>query len=363
MTKAELFEPMVQAYIEDFEKNNSPGARDETPKWEAVAVFQQHWNLEADDMLAMWKKSIGKAEFINTSYTYPASGIQGLLSDKAHPEYTTLVRSAFQSLFSDDNGDYEARLNRIDAFINTINGAIKKKNGENSSSQQNRVATITYLNLWDPDHNYRYKPEPANCWAVYVENVNYSTGQYFSLKKYYEMCDELREYIAQHKKLLSVHRTRFQNGLADYDRELHILTFDVLYCAWGKLGDMEKLKASKKAQKLLIQKKKLQSEIEAIQQSIVALQPYQEDMPKDFPVKHFSYGAGIANINAYGNFAVTFPKRQTAFFNYPEACEQGILTVSPSVFEQVKSNQPAFLKLNNLKTQLKEKQEELSKLK
>ena len=50
------------------------------------------------------------------------------------------------------------------------------------------------------------------------------------------MCDEIQEVVKDHEELLRVHRQRFENGEPDYDKEYHILTFDVLlsgcFCEW-----------------------------------------------------------------------------------------------------------------------------------
>lgn len=55
----------------------------------------------------------------------------------------------------------------------------------------------------------------------------------FLLRKYYKMCDELHEAVKNYDELLWSHRQRFLNGLPACDKELHILTFDVLHCFWG----------------------------------------------------------------------------------------------------------------------------------
>ncbi len=55
-----LIERAIQAYIKDFDQNNhrdSNSLRNETIKWTSAANFSENWDVDAEDFLAMWKRS------------------------------------------------------------------------------------------------------------------------------------------------------------------------------------------------------------------------------------------------------------------------------------------------------------------
>ena len=180
-------------------------------------------------MLSMWKRCT-KSAFIDTRHNHPSQGIALLLKNPSEVEG---VRNAFRTLFSEETDDVEKKWDHILTFMEYINGRLADLFPNSSIYLQTREGVLTYLNLWDPDHNYRYKPRPANNWASYIGYADWETGQRFSLRKYYKICDEIREVVKNHQELLCIHRQRFENGEPDYDKKLHILTFDVLYCFWG----------------------------------------------------------------------------------------------------------------------------------
>ena len=73
-----LIERAIQAYIEDFDRNNhrdGTSLRNETIKWTAAANFAKNWDINAEDMLSMWKRSTKNA-FIDTRHNQPTEGIR-----------------------------------------------------------------------------------------------------------------------------------------------------------------------------------------------------------------------------------------------------------------------------------------------
>ena len=112
-------------------------------------------------MFSMWK-SCTKRAFIDTRHNHPSQGIALLLKNPSEVEG---VRNAFRTLFSAETSDVEDKWNRILTFMDYINGRLTDLFPNSSIYHQTREGVLTYLNLWDPDHNYRYKSAPANNWA------------------------------------------------------------------------------------------------------------------------------------------------------------------------------------------------------
>ena len=361
--KGILIEKAIQAYIQDFDQNNhrdDSSLRNESIKWTAAANFAQNWDIDADDMLSMWKRCTKEA-FIDTRYNHPSQGITQLLK---FPNEVEGVRNAFHSLFNEEPVEAEEKWDRITAFMDYINGRLKDHYPNSIIYQQTKEAVLTYLNLWDPDHNYRYKPAPANNWAEYIGYGDWESGKRFSLSKYYKMCDEIHEVVKNHEELLRVHRRHFENGEPDYDKELHILTFDVLYCFWGYKGAKEEaLKEYQDAvrqqriDQLEEQLKKISDEIQ-IKSAIVS---YPDCI--GLTVCNERHGIGIVKELADKRIAVDFETVGRKLYIFHDAFVKGKLQIeNDSFIEQVKQMDQIEKSLITLKEQERKITEELRML-
>ena len=358
-----LIERAIQAYIKDFGDNNQhegSSQRNETIKWTAAANFAVNWNVDADDMFSMWKRCTKEA-FIDTQHNHPSQGITLLLKIPSEVEG---VRKAFRDLFVEETGDPEAKWERVLAFMDYINGRITDLYPNSSVYLQTKEAVLTYLNLWDPDHNYRYKPAPANNWASYMGYIDWESGQRFSLRKYYRMCDEIQEVVKNHEELLRVHRQRFENGEPDYDKEFHILTFDVLYCFWSyedaRREALEEYKEAMKQQQI----DDLEEQLSQINTEIKA----KEGMigtPNcvGIKVRHKKYGIGEVAGTANEKVTVLFEDEGPKQFLYPDAFEKGFLHSEDQAFmNQIQLNKALEDSLSELKKKAAELSEKLSVL-
>ena len=356
-----LIDRAIQAYIKDFDRNNhrdDNSLRDETIKWTAATKFAQSWDVDALDMLSMWKRCTKNA-FIDTRHNHPTQGITLLLKNPAEVEG---VRSAFKALFVNETDDVEEKWYRILAFLEYINGRLSMLYPNSSIYLQTKEAVLTYLNLWDPDHNYRYKPAPANNWASYMGYTDWESGQRFSLRKYYKMCDEIQEVVKNHAELLQVHRQRFENGEPDYDKELHILTFDILYCFWSyedaRREALEKYQEAMKQQRI----DDLEDQLSRIRSEIKT----KESLIRDpnclgIKVQHKKFGAGEVTSISNGKLEVFFEGVGSKQFLYPAAFENGFLQPEePSVMEQFRVNKTLEAELSLLREKAEQLQTELA---
>lgn len=358
-----LIERAIQAYIKDFDRNNQPDGssqRNETIKWTAAANFAVNWDVDADDMLSMWKRCT-KGAFIDTQHNHPSQGITLLLKIPSEVEG---VRKAFRGLFIEETGDPEEKWNRVLAFMDYINGRIAEFYPNSSVYLQTKEAVLTYLNLWDPDHNYRYKPASANNWASYMGYIDWESGQRFSLRKYYRMCDEIQEVVKNHEELLRVHRQRFENGEPDYDKEFHILTFDVLYCFWSyedaRREALEEYKEAMKQQQI----DDLEEQLSQINTEIKAKEGL-IGTPNcvGIKVRHKKYGIGEVAGTANGKVTVLFENEGPKQFLYPDAFEKGFLHPEDQVFmDQIQLNKDLEDSLSELKIKAAALSEKLSML-
>ena len=356
-----LIERAIQAYIEDFDCNNRRDGislRDETIKWSAAANFAQNWDIDAEDMLAMWKRCTKQA-FIDNRHNHPSQGITLLLK---HPSEVEGVRKVFRTLFDTGVVEVEEKWDRILKFMEFINGRLAELYPNSSIYLQTKESVLTYLNLWDPDHNYRYKPAPANNWASYIGVTDWESGQRFSLRKYYKMCDEIQEVVKSHQELQRVHRQRFENGEPDCDKELHILTFDVLYCFWGyedaRREALEEYQEAMRQQHINDLEEQLKSINKEIQIKANAV---------TFPncvgliVFHKKFGTGIIDEFIDNRITVDFETAGSKMFQFPDAFIGGFLKPEDdSLMEQLKRNDQIEKDLIILQGQVKQIEAELS---
>ena len=356
-----LIERAIQAYIKDFDRNNHRDdscLRNETIKWTAAASFAENWDINAEDMLSMWKRCTRRA-FIDTRYNHPSQGITLLLKKSSEVEG---VRNAFRTLFNAETDDVEEKWNRILKFIDYINGRIAEYYPNSSIYLQTREGVLTYLNLWDPDHNYRYKPSPANNWASYIGFEDWESGQRFSLRKYYKMCDEIQEVVKGHEELLRFHRQRFENGEPDYDKEYHILTFDVLYGFWG-YKDVQR-EALEEYQEAMKQQRIADLEEQLIKVNRrIEMKSGQMVLPEclGYKVHHKKYGAGEVKEVDGTRLVVVFDDFGAKLFKYPDAFVKGFLQPEDSsIMEQFERNIVIESELTTLREQESKIQEELA---
>ena len=347
-----LIERAIQTYIEDFDRNNRRdgiSSRDESLKWSAAANFAANWDIDAPDMLSMWKKCTRQA-FIDTRHSHPSHGITLLLNNTSEVEG---VRKTFGNLFQKEPVDEDTKLDHILSFIDYINERLKELYPNSTINLQTKEAVITYLNLWDPDHNYRYKPAPANSWASYIGYTDWTSGQDFSLRKYYRMCDEIHEIVKSHEELLRIHRQRFENGEPDVDKELHILTFDILYCFWGyddvRREILEEYEEAMRQQKIDDLEEKLAGiEKEIAEKASLIRQPEIAGLQ----VHHKKFGTGQIEQLEGTRITVNFEKEGLKLFQYPSAFQRGFLQLKDaSVIHQMRMNEEIEQELDSLQKQ------------
>ena len=161
----------------------------------------------------------------------------------------------FQKLFAEDGGNLTQRQERIREFIDACEEMRKKHFPEYWKYEASQKSVMTYLFLYDPDHNYMYKATQANAFADHVGFLDeWGAGAGYRLDVYYRMCDELLAYIKQHSALLSTNKSRYEDhGEVFYpDPELHLLTSDIIYCCtvYGLLNGIELEHATTEAKRL-----------------------------------------------------------------------------------------------------------------
>ena len=221
---------IFDAYISQFEYLNDP-KNNESYKWNAIVEFQKVFDLDvpAEGFAAMLKAAKETTENIIDSYTQPFHGLVELA--KRDPE---TVRSMLTDLLEDDGGDLIARQEKIDRFLVTCDHLVEEYFPGSHLYKNDQRSAMAYMFFKDPEHHYLYKATEAkylaDCIGFYDD---WGTMSAFKLDIFHRFCDELIEEIKATPALMETHQSRFEAAKMPMfdDASLHVLVFDIIYCA------------------------------------------------------------------------------------------------------------------------------------
>lgn len=367
MNKANL-KIVFDQYIDQFSYLNERDGHDEGYKWRAESCFVEHWDIDAEDFPAMFKSAMQEtSNLIDNATVQPINGINMLLKHEAEIEF---VRECFRALFSDDGGDLDARLDRIDVFIEKMNAKIDQYAHGSWKYPQKRNDVIYYLNLWRPEENYIYKATEATDWANCIEyGDDFGSGESFSLAKYYRMCDELLAEVSKNEEIMQLHAKRFEDEAIGFDDELHILVYDIIFCAhnynfYNKAvisttstkARINLAKAKEQIAKLEVQFEQSKQELERVRQKIAT--------PVDMvglTVVHkvFKEGKIISQTGDVQLIAFSAGEKK---FQFPQAYIGGFLRADDTIMEMIKERQTDQQLEVALESKVKSQETDLQKL-
>lgn len=356
---------LISNYIANFDYINNE-VNMEYYKWEAVKHFQNHWDIEATDFAAMFKEALRESSnLINNRFVQPTNGILKLAEK---PELTEAVRQMFRDLLVDDGGNIDNRQNKIYAFLAKADELINIHFKGSWKYAQDMRTVIFYLCFIDPDNNYMFKATQAKEFMYCIEYGNdFGSGENFSLRKYYEMCDELVSAIKETSELLELHKGRMCDTMWA-DNDYHILAYDIIYSAivYNLYDNITIVKPTKsKAQTHEQQKQQKREELSALLKQVnndlnSALQErtnYDEFSAKGLEVYHKVFGEGIVVEHNGDLIAIRFGK-QVKKFQMPQGFSKGFLrTESTEIMEMFNT----MAKLDDAVSKLKSQQEYLQR--
>lgn len=263
---------LIDRYEENIYYLND-SANDEKFKWHAVQRFQNAWfspdadKLPFSEMFNHAQK--GSAVLVNNSTVQPANGVVKL-AEKAPEEVERLFREV---LFAEDDDDLEQRQAHMEEFLEGMEALLQQYYPASWKYRQDRHAVSCYLAMYAPEKNYIYKYSPVETFARHVEyGKDIGSGNSFKLAHYYELGDIVVAALREHPELLRKHAELLDDSYYK-DESLHLLAFDIIYCAdtYGYFKDL-KYKPKKDAIKAYTLEQKLKAEEEERQAAIDALE-------------------------------------------------------------------------------------------
>ena len=204
---------------------------DEKFKWHAVQRFQDAWfSPEAGSLpfSELFHRAIkGSAILVNNATVQPANGVVKL-AEQAPDEVEHLIRDV---LFAEDGGDLDLRQDHMEEFLDGMEKLLQKYYPASWKYRQDRHAASCYLAMFAPEKNYIYKYSPVEAFAQHVEfGKDIGSGASFKLAHYYELGDAVVAALREHPELLRKHADLLDDTYYR-DESLHLLAFDIIYCA------------------------------------------------------------------------------------------------------------------------------------
>ena len=371
MNRANL-DQLISNYIENFDFINNE-TNMEYYKWEAIKHFQENWDIDAPDFASMFKESV-KASYnlINNRIVQPTNGIVKLAE---RPELTETIRQMFKDLLADDGGDIDKRQDKIYAFLEKADELLNIHYKGSWKYAQDMRTVIFYLSFLEPEKNYMFKATQAREFMYCVEYGNdFGSGENFSLRKYYEMCDELVAAIKDTPELVELHQSRMTDSMWEND-DYHILAYDIIYSAivynlYSNITivkpNRNKTKAQSHEQALQEKREALASELATVNESLnVLLQnraTYDDFSAKGLEVSHKMFGNGIVVAHNGNMLSIKFGEQEKKF-QMPQGFSNGFLkTESEEIMEMFNEIARIDAEIAKVKSQQSSIQRQLSLL-
>lgn len=200
-------------------------------KWRAMKTWREEW-YKPDTAFSTFADRFNAARrefslFIDNSRMHPSTGVIKLW-EKEPSKVEWLFRDV---LFADSHGDVSVVHSNMDRFIEEYEQLRCNFFPRNWSFKQDRHSASVFLAMNDPSFNYVFKASEAQTMAKYTDfGLNIGAGESFNLTNYYRLCEEIVSALKEHDSLLEKHFSRLTS---DYyqDQSLHLLAFDLMYCA------------------------------------------------------------------------------------------------------------------------------------
>ena len=211
---------VIQAYKENFATVNEQ----ERYKWEAIAWYKDHWDIESPHFAEMIASAFSKA------YNLLASGMYypyRMLTEyaQADPE---AVRSLFRMLHNEDLPLAE----RYIEFRKGFEHRLEQLNDEKAKQHyQDLRAIMVYLTFEYPEKYYLFK---SRMFSAFKERVGYSEPKQknksvvWKIESYSRMCDIILREVEADKELIQMHKERLDQNCYK-DPALHLLTMDIIF--------------------------------------------------------------------------------------------------------------------------------------
>ena len=243
----------IQRIVVQYKASFDKWFPDEMYKWQAVKCFQDHWNLDADNLVKMLQSALARAKkLLDTTYTYPCKTIE-IFAEKE----PSTVREMFLKLTDSD----KSLIDRICEFEKIADALLQRCKTSNTMRQhyQSDRVVCTYLFLLAPEKYYIFRYGKLKEFLAEIHSdICCKMGDKQNIITYMEVADQVRQYIQQDPDLFNMFVSA--RGEDCYrDEQCHLLADDIIYFGsqlhkedyWPTLADYDPEISSEQWKELL----------------------------------------------------------------------------------------------------------------
>lgn len=358
---------LINRYENNYEMVNN-STHDEKFKWGAVRGFRDIWFSEQASSMsfaqlfdAATKRS---SVLINNSVISPTTGIVKMAEQRPE-EVERLVRDV---LFADYETISELQ-DHMDGFLEEIEKIRQELFPRFYRYKQDRHAVSCYLSFFAPETHFIYRYSEAEEFAQYIEfGKDLGAGADFKLEKYYELAEIVVEALKEHPSLIEKHDALFKdNDHYYYDKSLHLMSFDLMYCCrcYNFYTGLRHAKKKESIKAYTAQQLKEKEEAErqqriteledAIHALDVQMELFEEISLLGVEVTQKMYGVGTVIAQEGSKITVQFPEKTTAYIINKQFAMRPRFENDDEVVE-------AFTEFDKLKAQKKKLEQELVRI-
>lgn len=238
--KATTIADVIAAYKKDFARIDN----EERYKWEAIAHYKQHWNIDAPNFAEMYREAY---RYAGEQYHRERDGkLDGgnLLTSSMYYPYKMMiefaeadgefVRRMFKALL-DESIPLERRYIDFRAGCEKCLEAKNQREPERGNKKlqhyQDLRAFSVYLTFEHPEKYYLYKSKMYNGFRDLIEfkeEKGTDKSEVWKLENYNRMCELVLKFIEADTELQEMSKARLDRNCYA-DQAFHLLTMDVIY--------------------------------------------------------------------------------------------------------------------------------------
>lgn len=194
--------PVLTGYQTYFQKH---WLHDEDYTWAAIQHFQTHWDIDAADFGAMFKKATDKTyNLLAAGYFYPRAMIVEFA--KADTEAT---RQMFRDLF-DESRELAQRVEDFQAASDTLRAKYNDGTWNNHYQNTNSISTYLWLRYPDKYYIYRYAISHDISNALDFTAPPKRDGSVESMLRGYQLYEEMRKALSSDPAITQMIRSALE---------------------------------------------------------------------------------------------------------------------------------------------------------
>lgn len=234
-------EGIISAYKADFSRRDD----EERYKWEAVAHYKKHWNIEAEDFAGMLREAF---RWAGEKYKRPRDGKQdggNLLTSAMYYPYKMICSFAQQEpetvrvLFKNLLAEHIPLSLRYTEFRDGCGKCLERYRNSDPSHRkannhyQDLRAISVYLAFEYPEKYYLYKYTMYKDFASLlgmrsIRQTTHGGKAELALSEYNKLCEKIQKVVQADADLRKMSQARLDDDCYQ-DPAFHLLTMDVIY--------------------------------------------------------------------------------------------------------------------------------------